>query len=184
MKRLLLFLSLFAAQTVFSQSLDYISVRKKNGRVIKNFYAGSPILLQLVDGSYLKVPIQAVRNDSLFVTLYDIRRFPTVFGSYVTDTIAVTILGLHHKEIKRIHLNKKKTFAERSLGPLLMLGGGGYVALNLLNGTIFRLPITDKKNLRTLGIAGGAFGLGYLFTKLFASDGFSKNKHEIRYIDL
>jgi len=184
MKRLLLFLSLVAAQTVYSQSLDYISVRKKNGRVIKNFYAGSPIVLQLLDGSYLQGPIQAIRNDSLFVTLYDIRRFPTTFGSYITDTVSISLIGLHYNDIQRVQLVKKQSFAERSLGPLLMLGGGGYMALNLLNGAVFDLSITDKRNLRTLGISGGAFGLGFLFTKLFASDGFSKKRHRIQYIDL
>lgn len=115
MNRLLVLVILLTAQTVFSQSLDYISVRKKNGRVIKNFYAGSPILLQLVDGSYLDGPIQAIRNDSVFVTLYDIRRFPTTFGTYVTDTIAVTVIGFHHNEIQRIQLVKKKVLPKEQL---------------------------------------------------------------------
>lgn len=65
-----------------------------------------------------------------------------------------------------------------------MLGGGGYLALNLLNGAVFRLPITDKKNLRTLGISGSALGVGYLLSKLLSSDGFTKKKHAVKYIDL
>lgn len=185
MKPLLaLFCFLINFQNLSAQSPDYISIRKKNDRVIKNFYTGSNILFQTTDGSYLQGPVKAIRNDSLFILIYDVRPYRTMFGSVIKDTISVQTIGVHRKEIKRIHLSKKEGFFQRNTGPLLMIGGAGYFALNVLNGAIFELPITDKKNLRTLGIAAGAFGLGYLITKLFSSDGFSKGKHRIVYVDL
>ncbi|HEV7331924.1 MAG TPA: hypothetical protein VGN63_12865 [Flavisolibacter sp.] len=184
MKPLLLVCLLFFVQTIFGQSLDYISVRKQNGRVLKNIYTGSVVLMQLTDGSYLQGPVQAVRNDSVFVIWYDIRYYPTNFGTYVRDTITTTVTGTRFQDIKRIHLEQRRSFLKQAAGPLLMIGGGGYLALNVLNGALYELPLTDSRNLRRIGTAAGAFGLGFLFRKLFASDGFSKRKHSIVYIDL
>jgi hypothetical protein len=65
-----------------------------------------------------------------------------------------------------------------------MIGGAGFLALNILNGTLYNQPITDKRNMRSLGIATGAFGLGFLINKLFSSDGFNKKRHHIVYVDL
>jgi hypothetical protein len=184
MKPLLLFLFLCLLQPAFAQSLDYISVRKQNGRVLKNFYTGSEIVLQQTDGSYLNGPIQTIRNDSLFLLLYDIRYYPTAWGTYMKDTVATTLVGMHAREIRRILLTRRKSFLQRTASPLLMAGGAGYLAVNVLNGALFDLPLTDGKNLRRIGIAGGAFGLGFLFKKLFSSDGFSKKTYRIVYVDL
>jgi hypothetical protein len=184
MKPLLLFCLCLLTSVLCAQSLDYISVRKQNGRTVKNFYEGSRILLQLNDGMYLQGPVTAVRNDSVFVTVYDIRRWPTPYGSYVTDTVTTTIVGVSYKNIMRVHLDERRGFFKRMSAPLLMLGGGGYLVLNLLNGAFYDLPITDSKNLRRIGIATGAFGLGFLLNKLFASDGFSKKKHHRVYVNL
>lgn len=184
MKPLLLACLLFATQAATAQSLDYISLRKGSGRVVKNFYTGSSILLQLTDGSYLQGSIHAIRNDSLWVVVYDIRYLPTVFGTYVRDTIATTPVPLHYKDIRRIQVSQKQNFWQRISPPLLMLGGGGYLVLNVLNGALYRQRVTDRENLPKLGTAAGAFGLGFLFQKLFAQDGFSKKSHRVVYVDL
>ena len=185
MKQLLLsFLFSLLLFTSFAQGHDYISVRKKNGRVLKNFYAGSDILLQTKEGQYLQGPIKSIRNDSVFITLYDIRYFPTIYGGYLKDTVSVMVVGIAHKEISRIRLSTKQSFVNKRAGPLLVIAGAGYFTLNLLNGISYGLPITDSKNLQRVGIAGGLFGLGYLFQKLFSFDGFSNPKHRIEYIKL
>lgn len=167
-----------------AQSLDYISLRKKNGRSIKNFYTGSTILFQTTDGNYTEGPIKAIRNDSVYITVYDIRYMPTIYGTFVRDTIATFYPGVLYKEIKRIQIKRRRGFLESRTGPLLMIGGAGYFALNVLNGSIYNQPLTDKRNLRTLSIAAGSFGLGYLIDKLFVSDGFSKKSQRIVYVDL
>jgi hypothetical protein len=184
MKPLLLIWLFCLSNFAFAQSLDYISVRKQNGQVVKNFYSGSTILLQLNDGSYLAGPVQTIRNDSVYVTLYDIRYYPTTWGTYVKDTISTTLAGVRFDEVSRIHLSRRRTFFQRTSGPLLMLGGGGYLVVNLLNGAFYDYSLTDKRNVRRIGIAAGAVGLGYLLTRLFASDGFSKKKHHLVYVNL
>src|SRR6476660_9763330 len=117
MKPLLLVCLFFINQYCFSQSLDYISVRKKNGSVIKNFYSGADITLQTTSGMYLQGPIRTIRNDSVYVILYDIRYLPTVFGTYVRDTISTVIYGIYKNEISRILIKKRKSFVERTIAP-------------------------------------------------------------------
>jgi hypothetical protein len=182
---LLLFCFLFLLSNfVSSQSPNYISVRKKNGQAVKNFYTGSHIILQLKDRSYLAGPILDVRKDSVYVALYDIRRYPTTWGTYVNDTISKTVAALHYKEIWRISIFKRQDFIKRKSGPMLMIGSAGYLTLNILNGAFFDQPVTDAKNIGRIGTALGAFGVGFLFSKLFTRDGFSKKKHQIVYVDL
>jgi hypothetical protein len=184
MKPLLLFCVAWLCQPAPAQSLDYISVRKKNGAVVKNFYSGSDILLQTTEGTYLKGPIQAIRNDSVFVILYDIRYVPTIWGSFVRDTVLTTIAGIRQVEISRVYLNKRRSFWQRTAPPLLMIGGAGYLTLNVLNGGLYGQSIAGNGNLQRIGTAAGVFGLGFLLRKLFSSDGFSKRSHRIVYVDL
>ena len=185
MKPLLLILSfLFLHQAASAQSADYLSIRKKSGRVVKNFYAGGYIELITVDNSYIAGPIQAVRNDSLFVTIYDVRSSRTVWGSILRDTVTVQTVSLHNKDIKRIQLESESSAFQRLVPPIMMIGGAGYATLNVVNGVILNQSISGNRNLRRLGTAVGIFGLGFLLNKLFASDGFTKAKHRIVYVDL
>lgn len=184
MKPTLLFFLFFLFQFASAQSLDYISVRKRNGRVVKNFYAGSEMLVQLNDGSYLKGPVKTMQNDSVYITLYDVRYYPTPWGSFVRDTVAISVAGFQSKDIARVFLNRRRGFFQRNAGPLLMIGGAGYFSLNLLNGDLFNRSISRRKRQQKAFYSAGAFGLGYLLNKLFASDGFSKSGDRIVYVDL
>lgn len=184
MKPLLLVCAFLYWQTTSAQSLDYISVRKENGSVLKNFYSGSGILLQTIEGTYLQGPIKTIRNDSVFVVLYDIRYLPTIWGGFVRDTVSTAVAGIRYDQISRVHLEKRRGFFLRAAPTLLMIGGAGYLTLNLLNGALDKQSVSDGKNMRRLGTAAGAFGLGYLLRKLFSSDGFSKKNNKIIYVNL
>jgi hypothetical protein len=117
----------------------------------------------------------------VYVTLYDIRYYPTPWGTYVKDTISTTNIGVPYKDIARIHLYKRQDFIKRKSGPILIIGGLGYIVLNVINGG---LSGEDSGNTKRLGIAAGAAGLGFLLKKLFLTDGFSKKKQQIVYVDL
>lgn len=184
MKPLFLFFSLFFLQACFSQNLDYITIRKNNGRVVKNFYAGSDITLQTTDELYLQGPVKAVQNDTVYLILYDIRYLPTTYGGFVRDTLTTTVMGIHYKDIKRIQLNDRQSFYQRSGPALLILAGGGYLALNVLNGAFYNQSVSGSDRLRRIGIGGALFGLGYLLQRLFHSDGFSKPSQQIVYVNL
>ena len=184
MKPLLLLLFLFLIHSLSAQSLDYISVRKKSGRVVKNFYAGSSIVLETTDNTYLQGPIKIIRNDTVVITQYDVRLYRTPYGSVMRDTITSSNIGIYYKDIKRILLNQKTSFLQRTFSPLLMLGGSGYFAITALNGAFYSSSTTGNERIKKLGISAGLFGLGYFLQKLFTSDGFSQKRHQIMYVDL
>lgn len=181
-RQLILLFLLLSSFACFSQ--DMISVRKKNGITLKTFVAGSPIQFETKDGRFVEGPIKAIRNDSVFVTFYDIRTVITNLGVYMRDTMATYVIGVHYNEIQRIKLYRHRQFFPQLAGTLLQIGGAGYIALNVLNGAYLNQSITDRKNVKSLSMAAGAFGLGFLLHKLFNGNAFSSKKSKIVYLKL
>jgi hypothetical protein len=184
MKGLFLLLLFPIGLTAHGQSADFISVHKWNGRIAKNFYTGSTIHLVTNDGIQMHGQVKAIRNDSVYLTIYDTRYFPTIWGTRQLDTVAIIETGLRFKDISRIYIGNKHGFFTRIIGPLMMIGGGSYLALNLLNAGILSQSFSDKRNLRKLSIAGGVLLTGYILNKLFYSDGFTNRKYRIIYVNL
>lgn len=141
-------------------------------------------MLQLTNSRYVEGPLASVRNDSVYVTLYDVRAYRTNWGAVVLDTVSTATLGLPFTEISRVHLDRKNGFFQRLAPPLLKVGSAGYLALNLLNGNLFDPSFTDGKNLKKTGFAAGTFGLGFLLGRWLATDGFNKKNQRLVYVNL
>ena len=185
MQRLLLFLLFIDIHSSLpAQSLDLISVRKKNGRIIKTFTPGAQIVFETNNSAFIEGPVEAIKNDSIFIRIYDIRIVPTLYGFGKRDTISKYIFGLHYKEIKRIKVFKRHRFVRGKVDRLLIYGGAGYFVLNVINPALSNQPITTKENLQTLGLSAGAFGLGMIIKKYFYVNRFSRKWHKIIYIDV
>lgn len=159
-----------------------ISVRKKNGRLIKTFIAGSPVELESVYNGYVNGWIRNIKNDTVFVKIYDIRRVAGFLGLPTIDTFGTYIVAIYYKDIEKIKISARQRFISLKLDKLLYIGGIGYFILNLINGPYLEQPITDKENLRKLGISLGAVGTGLLISKLFSAENFSKRTHRIVYV--
>lgn len=183
-KLFLIFFLIAAYLSSFSQVSDIISVKKKNGRTIKSFYEGSPILFQEQDGEYIGGPIEKIHHDSIYIRMYTVQKAPSPFGTYIFDTLNTYLVKTNYKDIRRISVYKGHGSLRQKLGLLMMIGGAGYAALNILNGSFFNLPVTDKKNLKTLGISAAVFGAGFINNKLFAANSFSRKRDKIAYIGL
>jgi hypothetical protein len=183
MNRLLLLPLLIISLYAQAQSPDFISVRKSNGRTVRSFMPGLSITLETKSGNWLQGPIEAIRNDSIIVRQYMVRRY-LQWGVLQLDTIGTTLLPIHYLAIDRIYLNKRRSFWQRRTGPLLITGGGGYLLLNLLNGAILKDPIGSSGNIRKLGISAGALGAGLLFQKYLAGSDYSTSRHRIVYVKM
>ncbi|MFI5188502.1 MAG: hypothetical protein ACHQF0_17350 [Chitinophagales bacterium] len=185
MPKLLLIFLLTATQfSLFAQVSDIISVKKRSGRTIKSFYESSQIFFQTKDGGYIEGPIAKINHDSIYIRMYTIQKGISSFGAYVFDTLNTFLVNASYKDIRRISVYQHHGSMRQKLGLLMMIGGAGYAALNLLNGSFFNLPITDKKNLKTLGISAAVFGAGFINNKFFAANSFSKKSDRIVYISL
>ena len=170
--------------SLLAQVSDIISVKKKNGRTIKNFYEGSRIFFQTNDGGYIEGPIEKIHHDTISVRMYTVQKAVTSFGTYAFDTLNTFLVNENYKDIRRIQVYTRRGSVRKKIGLLMMAGGAAYAAVNLLNGSFFDLPITDKKNLRTIGISAGVFVLGFINNKFLLPDLFSRKKDEIVYITL
>ena len=185
MFRLLLLTALtLGCFTASSQVSDFISVRKKNGRIIKSFFPGSPIIAETFYGSYLDGWVEAIKNDSVFIKIFDVRYYRAMHGGTITDTVRTYIIPIYHKEIKSIPVFEKRKKIPAKISKLLLIGGAGYFLLNLANGAYLNQSVSDKKNLKSLGISLGSVGAGLLLNRLFKPNNFSEGKHRIVYVKM
>jgi len=181
---LTILIGLFIYSTSISQVSDLLSVKKKSGAVIKTFIAGMPIVFITKNGMTVDGTIIAMRNDSVFVSIYDIGNIPTNMGVMVTDTIATYHVGVSYKEIKCVEVYTRRHFLRGNIGKILMLGGGGYFALNVINSAVLHEPVFEQSNVKNLGIALGVFAVGYVSNRLLRENPFSKKGDKIVYINM
>jgi hypothetical protein len=183
MQRLLvLCFPIFFSLQLFAQPSDILSVKKKNGLTLKNFYAGSRISFQTSEGYYVEGPIENIRNDSVFIRMYVTQRYQTSLGIPHTDTVHTEVQKFHYKDIASIQVSHKEKFLQTRLPIYLMAGGGSYIFLNLGNSLVSHYSITEKNNLHKLEIAGGLAAIGLLIRKLFPAHPFTTKKDRIEYI--
>lgn len=151
----------------FSQASDFIVVKKRNNRTLKTYFPGSVIALQTVYGNYLGGIVQAIRHDSVFIKEYDIRVVPNQWGVSSVDTLGSYVVALHYKDIEIVVKKQRQSFVYIRNGDLLMIGGLGYIALNIFNGNYLKQSITDLDNRKSFAIALGVVGAGYLMNRLY-----------------
>ena len=163
-----------------SQVSDFIAVKKKNNISVKTFFPGLPISFITTAKRTVNGTITDIRHDSIFVKEWDIRIVPTTLGVTMIDTAGSFIIGLHYKEIEKIDVSDRMKFQQALLGPILIIGGSGYIALNLINGAYLKEPVTDSKNLGKLGVAAGAIGTGLLINYIRKH----RRKYKIEYIHM
>ena len=170
--------------TAFSQVSDFVTVKKKNNRTYTTYFPGSAINCVTVQGYNLHGLVDAVHNDSVFVRQYDIRLTPTVFGVNRIDTLDTYVLGVHYKEIDVVIVPRKESFGYVKNGSLFIIGGLGYALLNVVNGKYLKQSLTSQENIKSLGIALGTAGIGYLLNRLRASNNRNGKKYRVEYVHM
>jgi hypothetical protein len=182
---LLLILALFLFSSLtYSQSLDFISVKKKNGITVKHFMAGVPILYKTKSGREVQGVIQQIKRDSIWVLSYNIQIVATRLGVTMVDTASAYINKVYYKDIASIYISKKGKYFPSLVSKALMVGSSGYIALNVINHLIDGDSPTEKKNLHRLSTAVGIGAIGFLLHKLVDANGFSRKRHKIVYVHI
>lgn len=158
--KLLLPLLLFITTQSFSQSADFIQL-KKNNRVVTNFYSGTNISITTESGAYITAYINGIKNDTLYLQEFIIRYLPTSIGTYIVDTVGSYRYKFHYRQIAAIGKKAKTNFNTKGSGAAL-LGGG--VLLTLGSGVVY---LVDRKKFSApLLLASVALGtLGYFLAK-------------------
>jgi hypothetical protein len=180
----ILLAALAVSYTGFSQMSDFISLKRTNNRHVASYFKGSRIELQHVNGQVITGPIEDVRNDSVFVRQWHIVSYITQLGTSKVDTLGSMVYGFHYQEIFRIFHDKRQSWGFVRNGSIFMIGGVGYIVLNVLNGWYRKEPIGDADNLKSLAIAGGVAGGGFLLNRLHRYREKNGKKYKIQYIKM
>jgi hypothetical protein len=186
MVRIIFFL-LILGQAISAQAQqmgDFISLKKPNGRHVGSYFRGSRISFQHVNGQRIDGYVDDVRNDSLFVRQWQVQTFMTTLGTTKVDTVGYFIHRLHYKEIFSIFPEKKESWRFVKNGSIFMIAGGGYALLNVINGAYLDEPIDDPDNLRSLGIAAGVAGFGFILNRIYHKKQKTGKQYKIEYIHM
>ena len=165
MKQSLLFILLFSiTEVTLSQQSDFVVLKKRNNRTIKTYYPGSFISAVTHNGFSINGFIKDIRHDSIIILQQERRLMATDFGSAL-DTLSYTI-GIDYRDIKKFQYTsqytwgRKRGFAEVTLPRLMIIGGTGFILLELVNTVYRKESLTANNKLTPLGIAAGVVAAG------------------------
>jgi len=189
MKKLLLLVLLFPLSVVvYSQASDFIILKKRNNRTIKTYYPGAFISAVTINGFNINGFIKVIRNDSIILQQQETRLMGTEFGSAV-DTLKYT-LGINYREIEQFNYTSKyvwghrKGFAVITLPKLMIVGGIGYLALELVNTAYRGESINDHNKLPTLAISAGVALAGFVWQETQKQSNKAGGKYKVVYMKM
>ncbi len=142
-----------------AQSSDFL-ILKKGNKTIRNIYAGTNMQFVSTTGAYRDALVTAIKNDSIYLQEFLVRRLPTVYGSFINDTVGSFRYTYHYNQVARFGKKVSKGFNVSGSGAALM---GGGILLTVASGVSY---ITDKDKFspELLGAAIALGGLGYLIS--------------------
>lgn len=181
-KKLLLFI-LLSPLILFAQEgpCDIMLLRKGN-KTVQKYYAGSTILFYTKEGQAISGNIDCIKNDSIFLTQQTVRRFQTAEGGIRFDTSQKYKLMFSLANIGSFPAGKQRGKNLLTDGTLLMLGGAGYLVLNLVNTTRQGDPPFGEDNLPKVLASAGAVVLGFLLKHAWPSRSTIGKKYEIQVL--
>lgn len=160
MKYLLLCCSFLFLSAAYSQSADFLVLKKKN-KIIQKFFSGENIAFTSSNGNHLDAYINKIQNDTVYLQQFVVRYLPTTFGTYIVDTAGSYRYKYHYKQIVAIGQKANSNFNWKGSGAALLSGGA---VLTLGSGVV---AIADPKKFSApLLIGSAALGtLGYFMAK-------------------
>lgn len=187
MKQTILFiLLLIITKITFSQTSDFVVLKKRNNRTIKTYYPGAFISAHTYNGYAVNGFIKDIRNDSLIILQQETRLVGTNFGTSV-DTMSYTI-GIDYHEIKTFHYTgdyswgRKKGFTSVTLPRLMKIGGVGFIALELFNSTYRKESLSENNKILPLSIAAGVAAAGFAITYFQNKSDKAGGKYKVVYV--
>lgn len=193
MKHFLLIFFLFSYSFVsLAQQSDFIVLKKKNNRTLKTYFPGTFISAITYSGFTLNGVILKIENDSLFVEQQNIYRVSKL-GLPALDTVLVT-LGLYYKEIRKFNYDshtglggapRQKGFTASTLFPkIMMIGGLGFIVLELVNTAYRKESLSDNNKIESIGVAGAIAATGFAWSRIVRKKDKAGGKYQVVYVDM
>jgi len=182
--QILIFLSFLF--TAAAQQSDYIVLKKQNGRPVKTYFEGVFISAVTYSGFTINGYITDIRHDSIFVQQEVKQLVSTQFGTKI-DTVRFSY-GLPYTEIGKFNVSgtqrygKKKGFLEVAVPKIMIIGGLGFIVLELVN-TVYRGESLNEHNkLASIGIAAGVAAVGFIWQRMQNKKDEVGNKFKVVYV--
>jgi hypothetical protein len=182
MKQLLLIFFIICFYNSFSQPPGIIRVKNKNGRTIKMFFVDDHITFETIDGILRNGVIKNIKNDSIYITTFNIKTLINYWGGNYIDTLNRFSDGFNYKDIKRILIKTRLDIPITHLAKPMQAGGLFYIFLNVVNSVHFHDSFTGSGNLIKVGVAAMVSATGFIIEKVFHTDKFSKKTDIIELI--
>ena len=187
MKQALLFILLLSTTKVaLSQKSDFIVLKKRNNRTLKTYYPGEFISAVTYNGFPINGYIKDIRHDSIILLQQQRQLVAAEFGSEL-DTVSY-VMAVDYHDIKSFHYTsqytwgRKRGFAEITLPRLMMLGGTGFIVLELVNTAYRNESVNANNKLASLGIAAGIAATGFAITQFQKHSDKAGGKYKVLYI--
>lgn len=137
---------------------------------MKSYFPGSYISATTYSGFQLNGFIKDIRNDSVFLEQQEVFQVGTPYGVPRLDTI-VHVIRLHYTEINQFYFSKgggrpRKGFTEVTLPRLMIIGGVGFIVLELVNTAYRGESISDHNKIPSLAIAAGIAAAGLIWQQV------------------
>ena len=158
--KILLPILLLISPDLFSQSADFI-ILKKHNKTVATFYSGTNISFTAESGAFINARINGILNDTLYLQEFIIRYLPTTIGTYIIDTAGSYHYKYHYNQVKVIGQKEKTNFNVKGSGAALF---GGGVLLTLASGVVY-VADREKFSAPLLITSVGLGTLGYFMAK-------------------
>jgi hypothetical protein len=176
MNRILLILLFLIGYKTFGQASDVILL-KRNNKTIKRYFAGTDIDLTTTTGAYINGNITKIKNDSLFLKVFVIRKTPTQLGVYVLDTVASYNYKYHYNQVKAIGKTNRGFSLSASAASLM----GGGALLMVASGVVY-LADREKFSLPLLIASASLATVGYVMAKTGGKGMIIGKKYSLVYL--
>jgi hypothetical protein len=162
----------FVITSSFAQS-DFIQL-KKNNKVLQTWFKGDYLYAQLKNGQWIDAEIYKIQDDSLYLRPFTVR-------TYFVDTTFYGLMTIHINYLMAFP-REDKGFSYVKNGTIFIIGGGGYLLLNVINTLSNNEPVFGSDNLPNVAIATAILALGVALRLTHKSTYIVGKKYHVEYI--
>jgi hypothetical protein len=155
----------FLLSTIVAHAQSNALLLQKRGRTQKSYLAGHYISLQTKQGNYADGIITRIQSDTIYIRHFDVQQTATSYGGVYFDTAFRYTTAIHYRDIGGIMKPAYDMDKAKRYGNLLMIAGGGVMALGAINGLYRGEPPKDWYNPSGYIVSGTLIGLGLLLKK-------------------
>lgn len=157
----LLYIASLLLLPALCQSQATALLLKKNNKTVQRYYPGRTISFFTTDKMPVNGRLDSLVRDSLFLTYFQLVRVPTPWGTFRMDTAGRYPIAFSMANVGALPRKRNRWFEG-----VLMTGGLGYTALNLVNTVREKDPPFGKDNIANIIGGLGTAAVGYTIAKL------------------